>query len=104
MLTLNQSAYMLDKSAMVISNDTGLMHIAAALKKPIVSIWGSTTPQMGMTPYYGKEIMPQLYSEVNNLSCRPCSKLGKDACPKKHFKCMIYQDLDKIAEFVKFNH
>lgn len=103
-LTLNQSAYMLDKSAMVISNDTGLMHIAAALKKPIASIWGSTTPQMGMTPYYGKEIMPQLYSEVNNLSCRPCSKLGKDACPKKHFKCMIYQDLDKIAEFVKLDH
>ncbi len=101
LLTLNQSALLIDKAVSVISNDTGLMHIAAALKKPIVSIWGNTTPQMGMTPYYGQETMPQLYSEVMGLSCRPCSKLGKDSCPKKHFKCMIYQDLDKIAEFVK---
>ncbi len=103
MLTLNQSAFLIDKSAVVISNDTGLMHIAAALRKPIVSIWGNTTPQMGMTPYYGQENKPQLYSEVQGLSCRPCSKLGRDTCPKKHFKCMIYHDLDKISQFVKSN-
>jgi len=100
-LTLNQSALLMDKSTVVVSNDTGLMHIAAALNKPLVSIWGNTTPQMGMTPYYGNESVKQYNAEVKGLSCRPCSKLGRDTCPKKHFKCMIYQDLDAIAKEIE---
>jgi ADP-heptose:LPS heptosyltransferase len=68
------------------------MHLAAALKKPIVSIWGNTIPEFGMYPYFGQPEMTHPLSammEVKGLSCRPCSKLGFSKCPKGHFKCMI---------------
>jgi hypothetical protein len=40
--------------------------------------------------------------EVNNLSCRPCSKIGFKTCPKKHFKCMEKQDIELIVKSVVF--
>jgi ADP-heptose:LPS heptosyltransferase len=88
---LNESADLVRRSKFIITNDTGLMHIAAAFKKPIISLWGNTVPVFGMTPYYGNH--PQANTldtrlEVNNLSCRPCSKIGYQQCPKGHFKCM----------------
>ena len=86
--TLNQSAKILDNASVVVTGDTGLMHIAAALKKPIVSIWGSTVPEFGMYPYYGQEQIPEYKIEDKALSCRPCTKIGLGACPKGHFDCM----------------
>lgn len=89
---LNQSASLLQKAEVVYTHDTGLMHIAAALKKNIVSIWGNTVPAFGMYPYLTN------YQTVENkgLSCRPCSKLGYDTCPKGHFKCMEELNFDSI--------
>jgi ADP-heptose:LPS heptosyltransferase len=86
--SLNRSASLVQQSKMVITNDTGLMHIAAAFKKPIISIWGNTIPEFGMYPYYGKHEVPNLKLQTLNLSCRPCSKLGYSACPKGYFNCM----------------
>jgi ADP-heptose:LPS heptosyltransferase len=91
-----QSASLIRQSNHVISHDTGLMHIAAAFKKPIVSVWGNTIPGFGMNPYFGNDKLAQqnsLIVEVNGLSCRPCSKLGYSKCPKGHFKCM--KDIDE---------
>ena len=85
-LTLNQSASVLKQGQTVITSDTGLMHIAAAYKKNIISLWGNTIPEFGMGPYLAGKDSQQL--EVKNLSCRPCSKLGYKKCPKGHFKCM----------------
>lgn len=85
-LNINQSASMIKHSRLVISNDTGLMHIAAAYHKKILSVWGNTVPEFGMSPYLpgeGSEIL-----EIKGLTCRPCSKLGYNKCPKGHFKCM----------------
>ncbi len=99
--SLMESADLVKKSKVVISNDTGLMHIAAAFQKPMISLWGNTTPWLGMFPYYGANnlkdtISPKFtISEVNNVSCRPCSKIGYNSCPKKHFKCM--QDINNQA-------
>lgn len=98
--SLHESADLIRKSLLVITPDTGLMHIAAAFKKPIISIWGNTIPAFGMTPYYGRHQVPQHLSEVQ-LGCRPCSKIGHDACPKKHFNCMQKQDLQQMQEWVK---
>jgi ADP-heptose:LPS heptosyltransferase len=81
---LNQSASIINHSRAVYSHDTGLMHIAAALKKPVFSIWGNTVTSFGMYPY--KTDFKVL--ERKNLSCRPCSKIGYNKCPKGHFKCM----------------
>jgi len=96
-LSLHQSAWVVKQAQKVITHDTGLMHIAAALKKPIISIWGNTVPEFGMTPYYGHYNINQQLFEVNNLSCRPCSKIGFKTCPKAHFNCMNLQETSGIA-------
>ncbi len=93
-LNLNQSASMINQSVKVITSDTGLMHIAAAYKKGIISVWGNTIPEFGMGPYLAGE-QSQIV-EVKNLSCRPCSKLGYKKCPKGHFKCMNEIDFSNI--------
>lgn len=98
---LNESADLLRKSKLVISHDTGLMHIAAALQKPIISIWGNTTPILGMYPYYGDRSRQKFENlEVNNLRCRPCSKIGYQHCPLGHFKCMENQNISLLVQIV----
>ena len=97
-LGINKSASLIKNARLVISNDTGLMHIAAAYHKKILSVWGNTVPEFGMSPYMagaGSEIL-----EVKELSCRPCSKLGYHECPKKHFKCMYDQSEQQIIDWV----
>ncbi len=96
-LSLHESAYAIRLSDKVITHDTGLMHIAAAFKKPIISVWGNTVPAFGMTAYYGKMEDRSWKMEVGNLPCRPCSKIGFPECPKKHFDCMMLQDTSAIA-------
>lgn len=96
--SLNQSASLIRQATVVVTNDTGLMHIAAAFSKPIVSIWGNTIPQFGMYPY---TLVPGAVMEVKGLSCRPCSKLGYSSCPKGHFKCMNEQDEAALAVKIK---
>jgi len=96
--TLNESADLVRRSKLIISHDTGLMHIAAAFKKPVISVWGNTVPAFGMTPYFGKFNLPSFLFEVENLRCRPCSKLGYHKCPKGHFRCMNDISLVAIAE------
>lgn len=97
-LSLHQSAYVLSKAATVVTHDTGLMHIAAAFQRQIVSIWGNTIPEFGMTPYYGNFEIRNSKFEIKNLHCRPCSKIGFAKCPKGHFKCMEWQDIAAIAK------
>lgn len=98
-LKLGASIACLKHAALLISPDTGLMHAATAMDIPIVVIWGNTIPEFGMYPYYGaKRINKSFNSEVLGLSCRPCSKIGYKACPKKHFNCMKHQSVDSIVE------
>ena len=96
-LNLSQSASVVKQARVVISHDTGLMHIASAFEKPIVSIWGNTTPALGMYPYMPTKSMLFSMYEVPNLGCRPCSKIGFSSCPKKHFSCMQQQNIKAIA-------
>jgi ADP-heptose:LPS heptosyltransferase len=98
--SLHESADLVRRSKFIISNDTGLMHIAAAFKKPVISIWGNTVPAFGMTPYYGNYNIPHAIIEQKNLRCRPCSKIGYAACPKKHFKCMQLLNVEEVIATV----
>jgi ADP-heptose:LPS heptosyltransferase len=100
-LSLHQSAYVVKNSQLLITNDTGLMHIGAAFQKRIISLWGNTTPAFGMYPYYGNWEVKQALFENKKLSCRPCSKIGFNSCPKKHFKCMEDLDVKSIINEVK---
>lgn len=90
---LNQSASLVKQATRIISHDTGLMHVAAAFKKEIISVWGSTVPALGFAPY--KPGPNSKIAEVKGLTCRPCSKIGYNKCPKGHFKCMkdIQEDI-----------
>jgi len=99
-MSLGKSAAAIKHAHSVISADTGLMHIAASFDKKIISVWGNTVPEFGMYPLLpengkGKSII----SEVKNLSCRPCSKIGYAKCPKGHFKCMKDQDSAFISRY-----
>ncbi|MDX1444572.1 glycosyltransferase family 9 protein [Lishizhenia sp.] len=99
-LNLQESASVLKQASVLLTHDTGLMHIASAFNMPIVSVWGNTVPDLGMYAYMPAN--PGLVSihEVKDLNCRPCSKIGYKGCPKKHFKCMIEQDVEGIVEDV----
>jgi heptosyltransferase-2 len=99
--SIHQSASIASQAEVVITHDTGMMHIAAAFNRKIVSIWGNTIPEFGMYPYLPKDL--KHYSEiieVKELACRPCSKIGFDKCPKGHFKCMKQISEDRIVEKV----
>lgn len=96
---INQSASLIEQANCVIAGDTGMMHIAAAFKKRIITIWGNTTPRFGMYAYFPDQLSVDF--EIKGLKCRPCSKLGKESCPKKHFKCMNDHDPEMIAQTAK---
>ena len=95
--SLNQSASLVRQAKIVFSHDTGLMHVAAAFRKKIFSIWGNTIPAFGMYPY--KTEFSVL--ERPGLPCRPCSKIGYPECPQGHFKCMREIDFAVIPDFAK---
>ena len=86
-----QSASLVKQAKMIVTHDTGMMHIAAAFQQKIYSVWGNTVPEFGMYPYLESEQSKRI--EVKGLNCRPCSKIGYDKCPKGHFKCM--QEIDE---------
>ncbi len=119
---INQSASLVKQATQIITHDTGLMHIAAAFQKKIISVWGNTIPEFGMSPYFGTTSDERTTSaekvnsntanfeprtpnsvkvEVKNLSCRPCSKIGFAQCPKKHFKCMNDIQEEDIVAVIK---
>lgn len=94
---LNQSASILNESVCVITHDTGLMHIASALKKKVISIWGATVPEFGMYPYFpgeGSKII-----EPHGVS-RPYSKLGNKQWFKAPFRGMEKISVKEVVEAV----
>ena len=103
-INLEQSASIVMNAKSVLTNDTGLMHIAAAFHKNIVSVWGNTVPELGMYPYLPNEKEKCHIVECKDIKCRPCSKLGFKECPRKHFKCMMGIDSDTVVEKLKIEN
>jgi len=96
LLSFDESAIVIKHASAVVTSDTGLMHVASAFNKIIFSIWGNTIPEFGMSPYLpakGSQIF-----EANGLSCRPCSKLGFNACPAQHFNCMHQINWQQLSQ------
>ncbi len=83
-LTLLESAIILSKAKVLISNDSGLMHMATAVKVPVLAIFGSTVKEFGFFPFRAQSKV----IENQALWCRPCSHIGRNHCPLIHFKCM----------------
>lgn len=98
-LSINESASLVKQAEVVISHDTGLMHIAAAFKKPVISIWGATVPEFGMYPY-----MPGIGSKIiepEDYRDRPYSKLGDKKWYKPPFKGMEKIDVEEVRQAVE---
>ncbi|MCH8306349.1 MAG: glycosyltransferase family 9 protein [Candidatus Marinimicrobia bacterium] len=93
---LLETAAIIDASDALITNDTGMMHIAVSQKIPVLAFFGSSTEELGFFPYSDN------YSvlENNDLSCRPCSHVGRNSCPKGHFKCM--KDISPRLAYTEF--
>ncbi|MCP4725230.1 MAG: lipopolysaccharide heptosyltransferase II [bacterium] len=90
------SAALLKESSLVITNDTGMLHLAQSQKRPVIGVYGPTTRELGYFPLTEKSFVIQ-----HEISCRPCTHNGSNKCPKKHFKCMEeikIEDLIKSAE------
>ena len=99
--SIQESASILQMSKLVVSHDTVFLHIAAAFKKPTITIWGATSPALQFEAYYPRENAPAHYNAlVPNLNCQPCSKQGAGKCPQGHFACMQLQDIDLVASKV----
>ena len=96
-ISFDESVFLAKNAYKIIGFDTGLTHVAEAFNKPIVSIWGSTVPELvGVQPYKVDEV----YEAGVDLPCRPCTRFGRPKCPLGHFRCMNDIDLNKIAEFI----
>ena len=95
-LSLLESSAMLRHASLVVTNDSYLMHAANALGVRTVAIFGSSVKEFGFFPY---EVEHRIL-EVNGLTCRPCSHIGLDACPKRHFRCMMDTTPDKVGSAV----
>jgi heptosyltransferase-2 len=81
--SIEATVRMLDSCSCVVTNDTGVMHLAAARRVPVVAIFGSTVRELGFAPYG----TPHRIVE-HDVACRPCSHIGRATCPKQHFLCM----------------
>ncbi len=96
-LSLLETAALMSHCEIVLTHDSGLMHLATALKKKVVAIFGSTTEELGFFPYTTQHIIVQ----NENLKCRPCSHIGRKKCPKGHFKCMKQITAEQVISAIE---
>lgn len=92
--SLLESAALIRDAAVVVTPDSSMMHFAAAYHRPVIAVWGATVPEFGFWAYSTQRADCQ----VSNLRCRPCSRMGSERCPLGHFRCMDFQDWQRIAE------
>ncbi len=91
---LLQTAADMKECLVIACNDSGMMHTACAVKVPVLAFYGSTVKEFGFTPY--KNV--NLILENNSLTCRPCSHVGRESCPRGHFRCMLEVTPEKAYE------
>ncbi len=96
-ISILEAAFIVKNAASIVTNDTGIMHIASCFDTPIHLTWGNTVRKFGMYSYR-PQTSEQTFEYEVQLPCRPCSKIGFDQCPKGHHRCMINIDESKIAE------
>jgi heptosyltransferase-2 len=83
-LTLRQSAALIGRAALVVTNDSAPLHLATAMGTPVVAVFGPTVPEFGFGPLRAGDVS----LGIAGLQCRPCSAHGPPACPLSHHRCM----------------
>lgn len=99
-LSVNQYASLIDQSLCVLTGDNDYMQVAAALRKPICSLWGSSIPEFGNYPYMPTDRELFRMFEICSIKCRPCGKRGFRKCPHRNFKCMNRISSFEVAEWI----
>ncbi|MFH1562887.1 MAG: lipopolysaccharide heptosyltransferase II [Nitrospirota bacterium] len=94
-LSLMETAALLKRCNVLITNDTGVMHIAAAVKTPVVAIFGPTVGEFGYYPY---RVANRVISK--DLPCKPCTTKGTSKCKINTFDCMRIISTDEVLEAV----
>ena len=83
-LTLRQSAALIGRAKLLVTNDSAPLHLATAMKTPVVALFGPTVTEFGFGPLRAGDIA----LGAVGLRCRPCSPHGPPACPLHHHRCM----------------
>lgn len=83
-LTLRQSAALIGKARLLVTNDSAPLHLATAMGTPVVALFGPTVTEFGFGPLRAGDVA----LGVQGLACRPCSPHGPPACPLRHHRCM----------------
>jgi heptosyltransferase-2 len=95
-LSLLQSAELIRRCRLVVSNDSAPMHLAVAMRVPVVAIFGATVPSFGFSPAGPRDVVV----ETGGLSCRPCGIHGGKRCPVGTFECMLAIDTARVFDRV----
>ena len=95
-LSLLQSAELIRRCRLLVSNDSAPMHLAVGVRTPVIAVFGATVPEFGFAPK-GKF---DSVVEIRNLRCRPCSSHGGDRCPIKTFECMTRITHERVFHHV----
>jgi ADP-heptose:LPS heptosyltransferase len=96
-LNLTEVASTVAEAGAIITNDSGLMHVAEAVGTKVIAIFGPTVKQFGFAPRNPNAVV----LEVTGLYCRPCTAIGLDHCPEKHFRCMTEIKPEKVLHELK---
>lgn len=96
-LTLLQSAELIGRCKVLVSNDSAPLHIGVAMRTPVVAIFGATVPEFGFGPYGKNDVVV----ETKGLPCRPCAIHGGKKCPIGTFECMKKIEAETVYEKVK---
>ena len=83
-LTLRQSAALIGKARLLVTNDSAPLHLATAMGTPVVALFGPTVTEFGFGPLRAGDVA----LGIDGLECRPCSPHGPPACPLGHHRCM----------------
>lgn len=90
--SLARAAALLGECAVAVTHDSGLMHLAAARGRPVVALFGSTSPVLGFSPRgEGHAVI------CRDLSCQPCTVHGRESCPLGHHRCMTTIEVGEVA-------
>lgn len=99
--TLSDLLHLIKYADLLITNDSGPMHIAVLTKTPIIAIFGPTTKELGFFPYSDNSTVFE-----SDIKCRPCKLHGSNNCPHKHFLCMklikvedVFKEIEKILKY-----
>jgi lipopolysaccharide heptosyltransferase II len=95
--TMLEAAAAVDTCDLVVTNDSAMAHVAAARKRPVVAIFGSTVQEFGFAPYGTRSVIV----ENEGLYCRPCTTIGRESCPEGHFRCMREVTAGRVREEVR---